>query len=210
MHLLDKRVERQADSQPWNPEDIPAFARDYETDPKTDLDLYKIACRRLLEIKNNVEKADRSIRFEMHKEYDERKFRIWLASKLQERSRNRYVVPQEEEIDRRERPDLRIERPGMAPVSIEIKWADNWTISQLLQGLESQLVGQYLRDDHSRYGIYLLGYIGRRNTWERPDKSSRISFEQVLTIINDRAKEILIEQRDVEDIAVISIDFTER
>lgn len=142
LHLSDKRAERQADLQPWNPEDILAFAKDYETDPKTDRDLFKIACRRLQEIKNAVERADKSIRFEMHKEYDERKLRIWLAGKLQERSRNRYMVSQEEEIDRRERPDLRVERPGPAPVSIEIKWADkDWTLQDLLNGLENQLVG---------------------------------------------------------------------
>jgi len=211
LHLSDKRAERQADLQPWNPEDIPAFAKDYETDPKTDRDLFKIACRRLQEIKNAVERADKSIRFEMHKDYDERRLRIWLAGKLQERSRNRYMVPQEEEIDRRERPDLRVERPGLAPVSIEIKWADkDWTLQDLLNGLENQLVGQYLRDDNSRYGIYLLGYIGRKNFWVDPNNSSRLSFDQVVIMINDRAKAIVAERRNVEDIAVISMDFIDR
>ena len=211
LHLNDKRAERQADLRPWNPEDIPAFAKDYETDPKTDRNLFKIACRRLQEIKNAVERADKSIRFEMHKEYDERKLRIWLAGKLQERSRNRYTVPQEEEIDRRERPDLRIERPGLAPVSIEIKWADKgWTLQDLLNGLENQLVDQYLRDDNSRYGIYLLGYIGRKKFWEGPDDSSHLSFDQVVIMIKDRAKVIVAERRNVEDIAVISMDFIDR
>jgi hypothetical protein len=210
LHLLDQRAERQADSPPWNPEDIPAFAKDYETDPKTDRDLFKIACRRLQELKNDVEKADNSIRSEMRNEDDERKLRIWLARKLQERSCNRYTVPQEEEIDRRERPDLRIERPGMSPVSIEIKWANkNWTLPQLIERLENQLIGQYLRDAQCRYGIYILGYIGRKKTWEYQDDSSHLSFEQVVTIITERAKVIVAERRDIEDIAVISLDFTE-
>jgi hypothetical protein len=211
LYLLDKRSERQADSKTWNPEDILSFVKDYEIDPKTDRDLFKIVCRRLREIKNDVEKADRSIRYEMHKDYDERKFRIWLARKLQERSRDRYNVPQEEEIDRRERPDLRIERPGIPPVSIEIKWTDkSWTLQGLLKGLENQLVGQYLRDDNSRHGIYLLGYIGRKNYLVEPDNSSRLSFDQVVNIINDHAKVIVEERRNVEDIAVISMDFTDR
>ena len=203
LHLIDKRAEREADSQPWNPEDLPAFAKDYEIDPKTDQDLFRIACRRLQEIKNDVERADKSIRFEMHKDYNERKLRIWLAGKLQERSRNRYTVPQEEEIDRRERPDLRVERPGISPVSIEIKWADkNWTIQDLLNGLENQLVGQYLRDDNSWYGIYLLGYIGRKGFWVEPDNSSHLSFDQVVIMINDRAKEIVAERRKRSRISV--------
>ena len=212
LHLLDKRAERQADLKPWNTEEILAFARDYETDPKTDRDLYKVACRRLNELKNDVEKADNSIRNEMQKEDDERKLRIWIARKLQERSRNRYMVPQEEEIDRRERPDLRIEKPGMAPVSIEIKWAENWTLTELLERLENQLVGQYLRDDNSRFGIYLLAYIEKKGkkTWDDPDNSPRLSFEQIVTVISGRAKEIVAECRSVEDVAVISMDFTDR
>ena len=179
-------------------------------DPKTDRDLFRIVCRHLDEIKNAVERADKSIRFEMHKEYDERKLRIWLACKLQERSKKRYTVPQEEEIDRRERPDLRIEKPGMASVSIEVKWADKkWTLPQLLERLENQLIGQYLRDDQSRYGIYLLGYIGRKKTWDALDASSHLSFEQVVAMIGTRARAIVAERRNIEDIAVISLDFTE-
>lgn len=208
LHLLDQRAERQADLPPWRPVDIRTFAEEYEIDPKTDRDLFKIAFRRLVEIKHDVEKADNSIRFEMHKEDDERKLRIWIARKLQERSRNRYTAPQEEEIDRRERPDIRVECPGISPVSIEIKWADKWTVLQLLDGLENQLVGQYLRDDNSRCGIYLLGYIERKQTWEYPNSSSSVSFEQVVDIIDKRAKEIVAAQRNIEDIAVISLDFT--
>lgn len=209
LHLLDQRTERQADLPPWNPEDIRTFAKEHEVDPKTDRDLFKIACWRLQDIKHDVEKADKSIRYDMHREYDERKLRIWFARQLQERSRNRYTVPQEEEIDRRERPDLRIERPGMAPISIEIKWADKWSLQELFEGLENQLVGQYLRDANSCYGIYLLGYIGRQQFWKDPINQSRFSFDQIVSIIDERAQAIVAERRDIEDIAVILIDFTE-
>lgn len=208
-HLLDQRTERQVDLPPWNPEDVRSFEKKYEVDPKTDRDLFKIACRRLQDIQHDVEKADNSIRYEMNQENDERKLRIWLARELQERSRNRYTVPQEEEIDRRERPDLRIERPGIAPISIEIKWAENLTIQELLERLENQLVGQYLRDANSHYGIYLLGYIGRQQFWKDPINKSRYSFDQVVSIIDERAQAIVAERRDIEDIAVISINFTE-
>jgi hypothetical protein len=98
----------------------------------------------------------------------------------------------------------------MASVSIEIKWADKkWGLPQLLDRLENQLVGQYLRDDQSRYGVYLLGYIGRQKTWNALDASPRLSFEQVVAMIDKRAKEIVAERRSIEDIAVISFDFTE-
>lgn len=211
LHLLDQRIEHQADRPPWNPKGIRTFAKEHEADPKTDRDLFKIACWRLQDIKHDVEKADKSIRYEVHQQDDEPKLRIWLARKLQEpsRSRNRYTVPQEEEIDRRKRPDLRIVRPGIAPISIEIKWADKLPLQELLEGLENQLVGQYLRDANSHYGIYLLGYIGRQQFWKDPINKSRYSFDKVVSIIDERAQAIVAERRDIEDIAVISIDFTE-
>ena len=43
-----------------------------------------------------------------------------------------------------------------------------------------------------------------------PNNSSRLSFDQVVIMINDRAKAIVAERRNVEDIAVISMDFIDR
>jgi hypothetical protein len=57
LHLLDQRAERQAELPPWSPVDIRTFAEEYEIDPKTDRDLFKITSRRLDEIKHDVEKA---------------------------------------------------------------------------------------------------------------------------------------------------------
>lgn len=211
LHILDERAERQADLPAWEPSDIRAFEKEYELDPKTDDDLFKIACRRLQDIKHDVEKADTSIRYEMHKDYDEPFLRNWLARKLQERARGRYTVPQEEEIDRQKRPDLRLENPRTRPVSIEIKWAENLTLQKLLERLENQLVGQYMRDNNSRYGVYLLCYIGKegKHRWQDPHTKSNLGFNRVIDIIEKRAETIVRGRTDIGDIAVISIDFTE-
>ena len=37
------------------------FAEDYEIDPKTDRDLFRIVCHRLSDIKHDVEQADNSL-----------------------------------------------------------------------------------------------------------------------------------------------------
>jgi hypothetical protein len=50
LNLLDRRAEQQADSIPWTPHDIRTFARDYEIDPKSDRELFSLACRRLTDI----------------------------------------------------------------------------------------------------------------------------------------------------------------
>ena len=153
LHLLDERIEREADLPPWTPDDIRSFAKEHEIDPKTDRDLFKIACKRLTEIKNDVEKSDNSLPEELRLGDEEPKLRRWLARKLSDRSRNRYTVPQEEEIDQSKKPDLRLENPRTDPLSLEMKWADKWSLTVLLERLENQLVGQYLHAHKSRYPL---------------------------------------------------------
>ena len=61
-------------------------------------------------------------------------------------------MPQEPEIDGRQRPDIRVTHPKTDPISIEVKWADSWSFWELENGLEQQLVGQYLSAHNSRFG----------------------------------------------------------
>src|SRR5207253_10446161 len=63
-------------------------------------------------------------RSELRQGDSESQLRRWLTRKLNERARQRFTVPQEAVIDREERPDLRIENPKTAAVSVEVKWAD--------------------------------------------------------------------------------------
>ena len=208
LHLNDEWVEKQADLPAWNPVDIRTFAKEYEIEPKTDTDLFEIVIRRLSDIKHNVEKADTSIRQDLHKEDDEIQLRRWFANQLQMRSHEKYTAPQEEEIDQRQKPDLRIQNPKVrGPVSIEIKWADRWTLAELHDRLENQLIGQYLRDANARYGVYLLGYIGRRQYWLVPESRQHLSFGEVVQALEVKAKLIVTGRTDVRDVRVIAIDF---
>ncbi len=205
LHLKERHVAQHGNAPPWTAADLRGFAKDYEVDPKTDDDLFKIACRRLTDIKRDVEKSDNSLRDELHPDDDEFHLRRWLARKLIERSRNRYTVPQEAEIDQRQRPDLRIENPKTPSVPIEIKWADGLRV--LLERLENQLVGQYLRAHDSRYGIYCVGCIGDRRYWIDESNNRRIGFDDVLEALNEKARSIEAAIKDVAGIAIIGIDF---
>jgi hypothetical protein len=207
LHLLEKRLQKRADPAPWTPADVRSFTREFEIDPKTDRDLFTISCRRLDDIRLDVEKADNSLRDELRQDDPESHLRKWLQRKLNDRSNHMYTVPQEEEIDQQQRPDLRIENPSTNPVSIEVKWAHRWSMSQLLERLENQLIGQYLRSDHSRYGIYLLGRIVKRDFWGDPNDHHRVTFEQLIQSLQQRADEIVSTRPDVERVAVIAIDF---
>jgi hypothetical protein len=205
LHLIDQRIVSDADYAAWEPTALREFARLYEADPRTDSELFRIVLNRLTDIKDDVEHSDNSLREEVQRGAKESVLRRWLARKLNERSRQRYTIPQEEEIDQKERPDLRAENPHTAPVSIELKWADNWTLDELLERLENQLVGQYLRAHNSRYGIYVLATDGRKGHWESPD--GNLNFNQVIERVARRAEELKRTRPGIGDLRVVSIDF---
>lgn len=206
MHLLEDWIKREAERAPWKPTDVRSFAREYERDPQTAQDLFQIALNRLSDIQHSVERSDNSRREEIPAGADEYVLRRWLARQLRDQSRQRYTVPQEAEIDLEERPDIRVENPKTPPVSIEVKWAENWTLAQLLERLEMQLVGQYLRDHDSRHGIYFLASDGRKKHWE-VGKRGRLSFAEVARIVADKAAEIERENGGVYGLRVVTVDF---
>jgi hypothetical protein len=207
LRLIEEWQKRNADGAPWTAADIRAFACENEIDPKTAGDLFAIACKRINEIKLDVEKAENSLRRELHRYYPESELRKWLQRKLQERSRGRYTVPQEAEIDLQQRPDLRLENPRTPAVSVEVKWAEHWSVTQLATGLETQLADQYLRAHNATYGIYLLGMIGDKQYWENPSDRSHLSFQQLVDFLCEEATKLVTARPDIEDIRVVGIDF---
>jgi hypothetical protein len=136
--------------------------------------------------------------------------RRWLARKLNERGNNRYNVPQEPEIDLKQRPDLRFLRPGLPPVSVEVKLADlGWSIAALIERLENQLVGQYLRDHQSRYGIYVIGTSGTQQHWKDPKTSQPMDFAALIFLLTEKAMELVRNSPRIGGLEVIGIDFSE-
>jgi hypothetical protein len=93
---------------------------------------------------------------------------------------------------------------------IEIKLADSWTIPELLERLENQLIGQYLRPANIRHGIYALGNTGKKKGWKMPESGELIDFQALILLIQNRAVSLQIERRaEVDGIEVIGIDFSD-
>jgi hypothetical protein len=205
LHLADERQARESDGPAWQPADIRSFIHDYERDPINERELFAIAVRRLSDIKEEVEDSDNSPRGELNVDHLEGDLRFWLARKLLAASRDRYTVPQEEQVDQGH-PDLRFHRPGIGPVSVEIKWANRgWTAEQLLERLENQLVGQYMRDPNARFGVYVVGRIGTQRHWVHG--GVRLTFDDLITLLTKRAEDLMRERPQIRGLRVISIDF---
>ncbi len=204
-YLLERHIANRADGLPWRASDVPKFARDYERDPQTDSDLFRFGVQRLFDIKNWVETGEDSPREEVHPKHHEAGFRRWLQRRLNERGV--CVVPQEWEIDQRARTDLRLAIPSTAPVSLELKFADEWPLKELLDGLEHQLVGTYLRDNRARYGIYVLAHFNSAHRWRSLDGASLIDFDEVVSAVTRKAESIVQSRNDVLGLSVIAMNF---
>lgn len=206
--LIARRRRADAGSAPWKEEDVADFSREFETDPKSGEELYFVTRRRLTQLRYDVEESDNSYRDEIRTDHDEKALCRWIVRRLTERSRDRYVVSLETEIDLEERPDVRTERPGLPPVPVEVKWAENWSYNELVERLENQLFGQYLRARDNRYGIFLLGYVDedKKKHW-RKGTAELLTFAELIADLQSIADGIVVRSPAVNAVTVIGIDF---
>ncbi|MGD9578708.1 MAG: hypothetical protein AB7Y74_10695, partial [Syntrophorhabdus sp.] len=120
-------------------------------------------------------------------------------------------IPQEEELADAKKPDLRFHGMGFdRPVPAELKLADNWSGPALFERLENQLCGDYLRDNRSGRGIFVLVYRGDKGGWDVPCGDNRVDFAGLTTALQDHWWKISPKFSNVDDITVIGIDLTKR
>jgi hypothetical protein len=96
------------------------------------------------------------------------------------------------------------------PIEVKLANLKHWPLHKLLERLENQLVGQYLRAESVRFGVYVLGNTDPDRRWEDIGCTTLIDFQAVVERVTTRAKEIECEFRQgVDGIAVIGIDFSD-
>lgn len=211
LHILDSRKSLRADDTVWQPRDIRIFTAQHCSEPRSDCHLFRRINRLLNDIKNHIEIPDNAAnRLQVRKGDKEEVFRGFLKRELEERSLDWFVVTQESEIDLKQKPDISVERQGLNQLSIEVKLANDWTLPVLLERLENQLIGQYLRSANVRYGVYVLGNTVPKRRWEESVTNEKLNFEQLVQRIQARAVELQAQMREgVDAIEVIGIDFAD-
>ncbi|MNP64633.1 hypothetical protein D3C76_1601450 [compost metagenome] len=92
---------------------------------------------------------------------------------------------------------------------VELKLSQNWSGPQHFERLENQLCGDYLRDDRSSCGIFLLVSRDDQTRWENP-KGDRVGFDGLVAALQEHWLSIASRYPGAEDIKVIGIDLTKR
>ncbi len=209
--MAETHAENATERPPWSENQVIDFAALHERDPATAEELYRIALDRLDDIKADIERGDFSDRALFEPGMAEEAMQKWLAGRLRRESRRRYSVVREEEVDKRKKPDIRLHNPRAGYVSVEIKPVDDsrYTYNELVDALENQLVGQYMRAAGSRHGVLVIGMLEVRR-WDPGDGSGRIGFADLIKRLNDKAAALVRERSDIDGLKVIGIDYCRR
>ena len=205
-----KRAELDSDMEPWSPEDLWEFNNKMERTPKTHKELAELAVLRLHDLKYDLEDGDSSIAGILQTVTLETEMRKFIGRELEEKANGRYSISQEEELADAKEPDLRFLDMGFdGPVPVELKLADNCTGPELFERLENQLCRDYLRDDHSTRGIYLLIYRGDKSRWQLPN-GRHVIFSDLIDELQGHWQKLSPDFPGVEDIRVVGIDLMRR
>lgn len=202
-----RRAAADAEFVSWESPDIIKFALEGEKQPSTHRELFDFVCGRLDDIKYDLEDGDYSISATLQRVDQETELRNWFVNSLRTEARGKYSVSPEEELADAKRPDIRVHVPAIdAPCVVELKISDNWSFGDHIERLNNQLVGQYLRDARSRFGVFLL--VRRHKLRWRSNRM--LAFEELVECVQSEADRIVPERPDLDGIKVIGIDLMKR
>ena len=210
-HHAKSKAEQEGDIKPWLPDQVKDFNDRLERTPKNHRELAELANLRLRDLKDDFEHGDSSIADILRTVTHETEIRKYIGRELREKALGRYSIPQEEEFADAKKPDLRFHGNSFdGPVPVELKLADNWTGPDLFERLENQLCGDYLRDNRSNRGFFVLVYRGEKVNWNPPGQEKRMDFSKLVSALQNHWFKISPEYSNVDDITVIGIDLTKR
>jgi hypothetical protein len=203
----------EANMAPWLPQQVRDFHDRQERTPADHRGLWDLAVSQLQDLKHDLEHGDSSIASILQPMNQETEIRKFIGGWCRKWARGRYVIPQEEEFADAKRADLRFHGAGFdAQVPVELKLADKWSGPRLEERLQNQLCGDYMRDERSRYGIFLLVYHGTKpgRSWMMSDGTTALTFEALVNKLQSRWSDLATSYPHIEDILVIGIDLTTR
>ncbi|CCE98639.1 hypothetical protein [Sinorhizobium fredii] len=154
--------------------------------------------------------------------------RNWLSARMREIGSSHYEVIREREVAVENRPDLRVHsrNPEFGLISVEIKLADadHWNGNTLVNKIETQLANQYMHENGSHTGFYLLANAAKplkkeidsktgkvkRRAFAKKVAGKNVNFAGLLTLCDARAAAVTAGLGGNKLIDVIAVDLSER
>ena len=162
--LAEQRAVEDSETAPWPPGEAYAFEQSRETAPQTGKDLRSVLMGRIEDMQHDLLYDDFSQRETLKGLASEREVQKWVADRLRLKQGRSFSVEREPHVVDEKEPDVRIRAKATdASVSMEIKVAASWSLTELDDALDVQLCGRYLRSDQGRHGVLLL--VHQKGRW---------------------------------------------
>lgn len=208
--LLMAREKAATDAEPsaFSISALRAIEQRFEAPPHDRDSLFDVMMDRLADLQHEIAHDDFTDRRTLQKISLEAEMQRTLARRLRDAARGAYSVSREDEVADLKRTDIRLTTTsGMHRAAIEIKIADKrWSLADFERALETQLVGQYLRDDAGRAGCLLLTFNGDKDFWNEPASGDQLSFEAVCDRLKERAQQLEAQRGFEIRLGIIGLD----
>jgi hypothetical protein len=192
---------------PWTFADVESFERDHLAIPRTPRDLRTLAMHRFADLQAELIESDYGQGATLASLPDELAVQNWFAHEFKRGRKNSFSIEREPRVADEKEPDLRLEAKGSdAKLPIEIKVAESWSLKELEEALTVQLMGRYLRDPESKWGILLIAHQRPRPLGWKDEEGAFISIEQVVDRLSKRADDIAAQDPSAAQMAVALVD----
>lgn len=191
----------------WTSADICDFESDNLLAPRNPFDLQRLALRKLADLQHDLLNADYAQGATVARLPQEVDVQNWMADRLRRDQGRSYSIEREPHVAEEKEPDIRFRaKASDANLPMEIKIPESWSLKELEDALKVQLIGQYLRDRHNRYGILLLVYQKRRQRGWKAATGDWLAFEQVVDHLRILARSIAAEGPNAPQAKIATID----
>lgn len=182
----------------------------YGEAPEADRDgMFRLMMDRISDLQHDLETHEFSEKPILAGISQESAMQVYLSKRLQERANGAYKIDREAMVINAKETDIRLLsiRSDQQAV-IEIKLANNgYSLTDLYNALEKQLVGQYMRHDNCRAGCLLIT-MAKKRTWKHPNDRHTLSFSEVIEMLNERAIKIVADMNHLICLEVTGIDLS--
>jgi hypothetical protein len=196
----------------WSAGQVLQFHKSLNIIPKTHKQLFELTRRRLIELKNELERANDSPSRSWQLAEKESGVSLLLFNWLNKHCREQFVSAREPELANAQRMDIWVQNTfAKPPVPIELKVLDQgWSGPDLCERLRNQLVGDYLREEGASCGVMLLVSKELKSTKRWTINGKKVSLKELGDALKAYWKEIQYQYPKIDEIEVIVIDLTTR
>src|SRR5260370_31584769 len=121
---------------------------------------------------------------------DEHVMRREIARELRNAAKQTYIVDQESVTADEKETDIRLRSTSSKQIgTIELKLGDGRSGRDLFKTIKDQLLTKYMAADECRAGC-LLVTIAKDRKWDHPQSGKRISFEELMAVLNEEAERL--------------------